>query len=117
VGGDFFSGIPAGCDALLLKFILHDWDDDQAIALLRSCRQAVDAGAVLFVVEYLVGPPNTGLHIKMSDLNMFLGTGGRERLESEYADLLASSGFRLRRTVPTEGLLSVLVAEAESGWG
>ena len=112
VGGDFFSGIPAGCDALLLKFILHDWDDDQAIALLRCCRQAVDAGAVLFVAEYLVGPPNTGLHIKMSDLNMFLGTGGRERIESEYADLLASSGFRLRRTVPTEGLLSVLVAEA-----
>ncbi|MFM7085995.1 MAG: methyltransferase [Cyanobium sp.] len=112
VGGDFFTAIPAGCDALLLKFILHDWNDDQAIALLRSCRRAVVAGAVLFVAEYLVGPPNTGLHIKMSDLNMFVGTGGRERNEGEYADLLARAGFRWQQSVPTDGLLSVLVAEA-----
>lgn len=113
VGGDFFAAIPTGCDALLLKFILHDWNDEQAIELLRRCHQAVEPGALLFVVEYVVQPPNTGLHIKMSDLNMFLGTGGRERIEAEYADLLARAGFRWRRTVPTDGLVSVLVAEAE----
>lgn len=111
--GDFFGELPSGCDALMLKCILHDWDDDQAIALLRSCRRAVTVGALLFVVECLLGPANTGLQIRMSDLNMFLGTGGRERSEAEYADLLMVAGFRLRRVVPTGDRLSVLVAEAD----
>jgi shikimate 5-dehydrogenase len=111
-GGDFWVAVPEGCDALLLKFILHDWDDARALALLKRCRAAVVPGAVLFVAEYLVGPPNTGLHVKMSDLNMFLGTGGRERTEAEYAALLEAAGFRYRHAVPTRGLLSVLVAEA-----
>lgn len=112
VGDDFFHTVPPDCDTLMLKFILHDWDDERARLLLQTCRTAVAPGAKLFVAEYVIGPPNTGLHIKMSDLSMFLVTGGQERTESEFATLLHSAGFRYERMMPTAGLLSVLVAEA-----
>lgn len=112
VGGDMFAGVPTGCDALIMKFILHDWEDREAEAILRSCRTAVAHGAALFIVEYLLEPPNRGLYAKMSDLNMLLGPGGRERTESEYAALLGTAGFSLRRVVPTGALVSVMEAEA-----
>lgn len=111
-GGDFFREVPAGADALLLKFILHDWEDAEALAILRAIRSAVAAGARLHVVEYLVAPPNTGLHAKMSDLSMLVGPGGRERTEAEYVALCEAAGFRHVRTVPAAGPLSVVVAEA-----
>jgi hypothetical protein len=112
VGGDFLNEVPAGCDALVLKFILHDWSDDAAVAILRSCRRAIAPGARLFVVEYILEPPNQGLHGKMSDLNMLLGPGGRERTAGEYQLLLQEGGFRWVAAMPTSDLVSVVVAEA-----
>ena len=112
VGGDLFAGVPSGCDALVLKFVLHDWSDADAIAILRSCRRACGRGDKLFVVEYLIEPPNAGLHAKMSDINMFLGPGGRERTVGEYDLLLREAGFTLKSVVPTDATVSILNAEA-----
>ncbi len=112
VGGDMFTDVPTGCDALVLKFILHDWGDADALAILRSCRRAVDSGALLFVVEYQIEAPNQGLYAKMSDLNMLVGPGGRERSAAEYHELLRAAGFVPRRSAVVAGPLHALVAEA-----
>ncbi len=112
VGGDMFDGIPSGCDAILMKFILHDWDDDSALQILRGCHEAIEPDGRLIVVEYLVAHPNQGLHGKMSDLNMLLGPGGRERTLEEYTDLLGAAGFELTSVTHTTALVSLLVARA-----
>ena len=112
VGGDLFGEVPSGCDAMILKFILHDWNDADAIAILRSCRRACRPGDMLLVVEYVLEPPNAGLHAKMSDLNMLLGPGGRERTAAEYEAILRQAGFALESVVPTTAIVSILRAVA-----
>jgi hypothetical protein len=101
VGGSFFDVVPAGADAYILKAILHDWDDDDAARILRSCRDAIAAGGALLVVERELGPPNENADAKLSDLNMMVGPGGRERTREEFAALVAEGGFTLERVVPT----------------
>lgn len=103
VGGDFFEAVPPGGDAYLLKWILHDWDDERSVRILQNCRQAMTERARLLVVEVVLPdrtPPRpVGAAI---DVHMLALTGGRERTESEYRALLAAGGFRLTRIVPTE---------------
>lgn len=94
-GGSFFDGVPAGGDAYLLKSILHDWYDPEATAILRRVREAMPASGVLLIVEREVAGPNEGLLAKLSDLNMLVGPGGRERTRAEFATLFAAAGFRL----------------------
>jgi hypothetical protein len=93
VGGDFFREIPASGDAFLLKSIIHDWEDEESIAILGNCRQAMAEGAALLLVERELGPANDMKDSKFSDLNMLLGPGGRERSVEEYARLLEATGF------------------------
>jgi O-methyltransferase domain/Dimerisation domain len=110
VGGSFFDSVPEGGDAYALKWILHDWDDEEATAILRACRRAVpDDGAVL-VIERDLGGPNEAADVKLSDLNMLVVLGGRERTVDEYGELLAGAGFRLTGQTPTPAGLSVIEA-------
>ncbi len=113
VGGSLFEGVPTTCDAYLMKFILHDWSDEDAARILAVCRRDLPASARLILVEYLVGPPNEGLGPKLSDLNMLLGPGGRERTEAEFGALLRRSGFRLIECRSTEAPVHLLVAQPE----
>jgi hypothetical protein len=101
VGGDFFAGVPAGGDAYLLKAVLHDWEDDDAGRLLRTCRSAMGDDAVLLLVERLLGEGADPRGTAFSDLNMLVAPGGRERDRAEYAGLLDAAGLRLARVVPT----------------
>ena len=101
VGGNFFASVPAGGDAYLLKWILHDWDDAAAIDILRSCRRAMKPLARLLVFEYIVGPPNAAPDAAFMDLNMMVMAGGRERTREEFAALFAQAGFRLTSVTPT----------------
>jgi O-methyltransferase domain/Dimerisation domain len=111
IGGSFFDdALPAGADAYLLKAILHDWEDDDAVRILRACRDAVPPRGALVVLERELGPTNENPDAKLSDLNMMVGPGGRERTRDEFADLLAAGGFDLTRTVPSAMALSVLEA-------
>jgi hypothetical protein len=112
VGGSFFDAVPAGADAYLLKAILHDWDDEDAARILRSCRDAIAGDGALLVVERELGGPNENPDGKLSDLNMMVGPGGRERTREEFADLLAAGGFALQRTVGTAIGLSVFEGRA-----
>jgi hypothetical protein len=102
VAGSFFETVPAGGDACLLKAILHDWEDEQCVEILRVCRRAMAEGAALLVVERELGPPNAAPDGKFSDLNMLVGPGGRERTPGEYAALFAAAGFRFVGSTPSD---------------
>lgn len=93
VAGDFFEAVPEGGDAYVLKSIIHDWEDREAISILRTCRKAMRTGAALLLIERELGEPNTLPESRFSDLNMLLGPGGRERTTQEYAALLEATGF------------------------
>jgi hypothetical protein len=113
VGGSFFDdALPAGADAYVLKAILHDWADDDASRIVRACRVAAPAHAVLLVVERDLGAANESPEAKFADLNMMVGPGGRERTGDEFAALLAEGGFALRRALPTAIGLTVFEAGA-----
>jgi hypothetical protein len=110
VGGSFFDAVPEGADAYLLKAVLHDWDDDDALRILARCRAAIPDHGALLVVERELGAPNENADAKFSDLNMLISLGGRERTRDEFADLLARGGFALQDTTPSAIGLSILEA-------
>jgi hypothetical protein len=103
VEGSFFDSVPAGGDVYLLKSIVHDWDDERGAQILRACRKAMEATSRLVLVERdlpeRIDDPAEALPIVMSDLQMMVVLGGRERTEREYGEVLASTGFRLERKV------------------
>lgn len=110
VAGSFFDAIPQGGDTYVLKDILHDWDETRALAILRNCRRAMDPQAKLLVIERVLpegGEPAIG---KMVDITMMVLTGGMERTEAEYANLLAQAGFTLGHVLFTHSAASVLEA-------
>lgn len=115
VSGDFFAAVPPGADVYVLKWILHDWNDEQSIAILRSIAQACGSSSRLFVVEHLVEPPNLGLEGKLLDLMMLVMTGGRERSADEYQHLLSAARFDVLKITRTEGLFSVIEAAPAVG--
>lgn len=110
VAGDFFSDIPAGGDLYLLKFILHDWDDDRSINILANIRGAMAPGGRLAVIE-IVLPDGNKPHIgPLMDLNMMVMTGGAERTEEEFRALLTAAGFRVDGVVTTNSPFTVIEA-------
>jgi hypothetical protein len=100
VGGSFFDQVPQGGDAYLMRYVIHDWEDAEAIAILKVCRRAMREPAKLLLIERNVAPPNEIAATKFSDLNMLVAPGGRERTRDEYADLFQISGFELTSVVP-----------------
>jgi precorrin-6B methylase 2 len=108
VGGDFFEAVPSGGDAYVLKFILHDWEDEQATAILQTCRRAIAPTGRLLVIESEISPPNEGATDKFLDLTMLVHTGGRERTREEWVALFATAGFRLVSATPTEAQVSII---------
>lgn len=109
VGGSFFDSVPRGGDCYLLKLVLHDWDDERALRILRNVREAIaDDGRVL-ALEFAVPPGDEFHHSKYMDLNMLVLTeDGRERTEPEFRGLYRSAGFALTRVVPTGSPLSIV---------
>jgi hypothetical protein len=108
--GSFFDSVPEGGDAYLLKSVLHDWADEESVAILRACRRAIVSDGRLLVVERVVGRPNEGADTKFSDLNMLVMPGGRERTLEEFALLFEAAGFRLEGETPTASGFSVIEA-------
>jgi hypothetical protein len=106
--GDFFEAVPQGGDAYLVKWIIHDWDDEHSIALLKNCHRAMTGHSKLLVVEAVIPPGNTPFFHKWMDLTMLVITGGRERTEAEYRALLESAGFKLTQIIPTASEMSVI---------
>ena len=113
VGGDFFTNVPTGGDVYLLKHIVHDWDDERSVVILRNCREAMNDGGRVLVVEGVMPPGNEPSNSKLWDVVMLaLTSGGRERTEEEYAELFAQAGLTLTRVVPTHAVVSIVEGTA-----
>ena len=110
VGGSFFEAVPAGAGGYLMKSILHDWEDVDARRILETIHRDAAPTSVLLVVEAVLGGPNTDLAGKVSDLNMLIMPGGRERTADEWRSLFASAGFRLNEIRPLGPRWNLLVA-------
>jgi SAM-dependent methyltransferase len=111
VGGSFWDGVPAGADAYLLKYIIHDWNDAQCARILGHCREALAPGGRVLVVDRVILPGNGADWSKWLDVNMLVGPGGQERTRAELERLFASAGLRLVAQHPSDSPLSVLEAE------
>ena len=108
-GGSFFTSVPRGADAYVLRAVVHDWDETHAVQILRTVGQALDGSARVLLVERVIAPPNEGRDAKFSDLNMLVSPGGRERTLEEFVALIEEAGLQLR-SVTGAGGFSVLEA-------
>lgn len=108
VGGSFFESVPAGADAYLMRHIIHDWDDEKSLTILRNCHKVMTSENRLLVVESVIPPGNEPFGGKLLDLVMLLIPGGKERTEEEYRALYQQAGFNLSRVCPTESEVSVV---------
>ena len=111
VAGDFFKSVPAGGDAYVMKWIIHDWDDEKSITILRNCRSRMRANGRLILVDCVVPESDEPHFSKFIDLNMLVMTGGKERTAKEFEQLLGAAGFKLLCIIPTELPTSIVEAE------
>jgi hypothetical protein len=113
IAGSFFESVPTGADAVIMKSIIHDWNDDRSVKILANCRNALPSNGKLLLVEGVISSqPGFNLRDRMaalSDLNMMRGPGGGERTEDEFRELLRKGGFRMTRVLPA-GMMSVIEA-------
>lgn len=107
--GDFFKSVPAG-DAYIMKHIIHDWDDDRALTILKSCHAAMAKSGArkLLLVEMILPAGNAPHPSKFLDVEMLMLPGGRERTEAEYKTLLQKAGFTLTRVVTTKSPTTII---------
>lgn len=108
VSGSFFDAVPAGAGAYLLRHIIHDWDDDKCLTILRNCHRAMSSDSKLLVIESVIPSGNDPFHGKFLDLVMLLIPGGKERTQEEYQALFETAGFELTRIVPTGTEVSIV---------
>ncbi|WP_052423944.1 methyltransferase [Nonomuraea candida] len=107
--GDFFTEVPAG-DVHVVKRILHDWDDEHCVTILRNCRRALAPGGRILVIDAVIPPGNEPHQAKAVDMMLMTAFPGRERTEGEFAELLAAAGLRPARIVPTGTVVSIVEA-------
>jgi hypothetical protein len=105
---DFFQEVTAGGDVYILKFILHDWDDERSTVILRNIHKAMTDEGKLLVAEMVVAPANQPDFCKLMDVNMLVMTGGRERTAEEFEQLFAQAGFQLTRIIPTSSPFCII---------
>ncbi len=109
-GGSFFEHVPPGADAYIMKYIIHDWDDDKSVTILRHCRDAMAVNGRVLVVERVIKPGNGKDWSKWLDINMMVGPGGQERTRAQFATLFERAGLKLAKVYRTESPVSVLEA-------
>ncbi|HEX6620140.1 MAG TPA: methyltransferase, partial [Solirubrobacteraceae bacterium] len=106
IAGDFFEAVPAGGDAYVLSWILHDWNDQSAVRILANCHAAMGDAGRLLAIELVVpcseqqASPDLEWLVKTTDVEMLAVVGGRERTAAEYGKLYTSAGFQLTRIMP-----------------
>jgi hypothetical protein len=110
-GGDMFKTVPSGGDAYLFKHIIHDWNDEACVTVLKNVREVMNPSGRVLVIEGVVPPPGVPSFARLLDLEMLAVTsGGKERTEAEYGALFAKAGLKLTRVIPTPGPLQVIEA-------
>jgi hypothetical protein len=113
VGGDFFESVPKG-DLLLLKSVLHDWEDERAVQILTSCAAALVPGGRVVIVEHLLGEVGEPGFAPLQDINMLTLVNGRERGLAAFDALLAAAGLRRTKVTPAGGMAIIEAVAATS---
>jgi hypothetical protein len=112
--GSFFERVPDGCDAYIMKHIIHDWSDEHCRTILKLMREKLPANGRVLLCEMVVTDEPGPTPAKMLDIEMLLVTvGGKERTKHEFAELLGSCGLHLSRIVATERPICVIEAMCE----
>jgi hypothetical protein len=111
VGGDFFKNVPVQANAYVMRWILHDWSDEESVTLLTNVRRAATSDAFLMVVESVITETPEFDMGKWMDLNMMAMTTGRERTAAEFRELFGRAGFALDQIVSTPSPLSIVVGK------
>lgn len=113
VSGDFFESVTPGADAYLMKHIIHDWDDEKSVKILKNIHSAMNDGGKVLIVEMVVPETSEPSPSKILDIQMLLMESGKERTAEEYRKLLAESGFHLTQIFPTRSPYSIVEAVKE----
>ena len=112
VAGSFFESLPEGKDTYILKHVLHNWDDEQALHILQNCRRAMTAGTKLLIIEGVISQ-KTEQRSVLLDLQLLVSfASGKLRTESEFCQLLQAAGFTLNCIIPTQSDISIIEANA-----
>ena len=109
VAGDFFASVPSA-DAYIMKHIIHDWDDERCVTILKNIHRAMNGDGKVLIVESVVPEGNESHYSKLLDLEMLVSPGGMERTAEEYRALLARAGFELTQIIPTKSPFSIIEA-------
>ena len=108
--GDFFQSVPRGGDLYTMKWILHDWSDPQAAAILQTVHKAMPSYGKLLLAEAVVPEEGDATFGRLMDINMMVMCGGKERTANEWRALLNANGFALTRIIPMPGPVSLIEA-------
>jgi hypothetical protein len=119
VGGDLFTELPTGGDTYLLMNIIHNWDDAQALAILKNCHRAMRPQTTILLIEQMlptrIVPSATAQSQTLADLNMLVRTGGQQRTEQEFRALLDAAGLDMVSIIPTQTAYSLVKGESRGG--
>lgn len=105
-GGDFFESVPEG-DAYILRHIVHDWSDEDAVSILSNCRKAMKPGGKVLVVEAVIPPGNDPHPFKWLDITMLM-IGGKERTKEQFENIFLRAGLKLVRIIPATPAISIV---------
>ena len=114
VGGDFFEAVPGGADVYILKQILHDWNDQQCVKILSNIAKGLPSAGRVLVVEMVIPDDRTPTAAQLVDVNMLALLPGRERTQSEYADLFQGAGLQLKSVTQTHSPFQIVEANRAS---
>jgi hypothetical protein len=114
IGGSFFEGVPSGADAYLLRMVIHDWPEKEAVVILKNVREAMKPDAHLVLIENVIPETSDYAYGKWLDLHMMVLAGGCERTAQEYRELFAQAGFILEQIVPTAAPHSLIFGHPTS---
>lgn len=106
--GSFFDFIPSGADAYIMKNIIHDWNDEEAVQILRNCQPAIGDHGKLLLIETVIKEKEKSPIPLFMDLEMMVMATGKERTELEFKELFAKAGFTLTRIIPAPSHLSII---------
>ncbi len=122
VAGDFFRAVPGGSDLYLVKSVPHDWTDDQAVTILRHCREVLQPGGLVLIVEPVLpevvdttADVSDGGIIYRSDLNMLVNVGGRERTRTDFEEVCRRAGLTITSVTPLAEAAPFALIEAVAG--
>jgi len=111
VGGSFFEEVPKDADLYMTKWVIHDWNDEESVAILRNINKAMPAGSKLLIIDSVIpddsqNKPHAG---KLLDINIMAMTTGKERTLNEFKNLLQKSGMAFNRLIHTDTQISSII--------